>query len=277
MANFKGHALPGSFFILFGFWWSLKYPLKYHCRKLNKNVNGNRGFENVEVIEGAIKVVFSIIGMLAEQFVPDGPHLHLYNTESWVKLMNWQHFTMYLFFAISGTVDILTYSPAKIPKGLDRLMLALALFVEGFLFYFHVSHRPMLDQHIHSLLLVAVFGGFATILLEVFQRDNIVLGLFGSSLALLQGTWFWQIGFVLFPPWGGPVWDQEEHNNMMFITMCFCWHYAVSVLIVGVNYTLVYCCIQRLKKKNGEIEIGLRIQKQEKSSRKALLNESDEE
>lgn len=62
MANFKGHALPGSFFILFGFWWSLKYPLKYHCRKLNKNVNGNRGFENVEVIEGAIKVVFSIIG-----------------------------------------------------------------------------------------------------------------------------------------------------------------------------------------------------------------------
>ncbi|XP_066495711.1 transmembrane protein 45B-like [Tiliqua scincoides] len=279
MANFKGHALPGSFFILFGFWWSVKHPLKYHCKRLNKSAYGNRYFDYMEVIEGAIKVIFSLIGMLAEQFVPDGPHLHLYTTESWVKLMNWQHFTMYLFFAMSGAVDIFTYSRAKVPKGLDRLMLSLALFVEGFLFYFHVSHRPMLDQHIHSLLLTAIFGGFATTLLEVFQRENVVLEIFSSSLALLQGTWFWQIGFVLFPPWGGPVWDQEDHDNIMFLTMCFCWHFAASLLIVGVNYALVYCCVQRFMRKNGEIEIGLGIRKkmQEKSSHKALLNGSDEE
>lgn len=67
---------------------------------------------------------------MAEQFVPDGPHAHLFNGE-WVKLMNWQHSTMYLFFGISGIADVLTMSSLPVPAGLDRLGLSLALFVEG--------------------------------------------------------------------------------------------------------------------------------------------------
>lgn len=49
-----------------------------------------------------------------------------------------------------------------------------------------------------------------------------------------------QIGFVLFPPFGGPQWDQEDHANLMFITMCFCWHYLAALCVVGVNYSLVH-------------------------------------
>lgn len=66
-------------------------------------------------------------------------------------------------------------------------------FVTGFLFYYHVHNRPPLDQHIHSLLLVALFGGSVSVFLEVIFRDNIVLELFRTSLVLLQGTWFWQV------------------------------------------------------------------------------------
>ncbi|KAH0623260.1 hypothetical protein JD844_031366 [Phrynosoma platyrhinos] len=281
MANFKGHALPGSFFLLFGLWWSVKSVLKHYSRKLNKKGHVHRSFDRLEIIEGAVKVIFAIIGILAEQFVPDGPHLHLYTREpsSWVKLMNWQHSTMYLFYGISGVIDILTYSPARLPLGLDRLTLAIAVFIEGFLFYFHVHNRPMLDQHIHTLLLTSIFAGGTSILLEIFLRDNIILELFRSSLAILQGTWFWQIGFVLYPPFGGPVWDEDDHDNMMFITMCFCWHYAIAMLIVAIIYTLVHCCTQRCRRNNGQIEIrlGLRKQKNEKGDQTSLLNVSDEE
>lgn len=72
-------------------------------------------------------------GMLAEQFVPDGPHLYLYSGEKhdWVKLMNWQHTTMYLFYGLSGVVDVFTFISQVVPQGLDRLMLAMAVFVEG--------------------------------------------------------------------------------------------------------------------------------------------------
>ncbi|XP_063167207.1 transmembrane protein 45B-like [Candoia aspera] len=276
MANFKGHALPGSFFILYGLWWSVKCPLNYISRTVNKNTQWK--LKHLEIIEGAAKAGFSLVGILAEQFVPSGPHLKLYHGQppSWVKLMNWQHSTMYLFFCISGVVDIVTHSLTKMPIGLDRFMLSISFFVEGFLFYFHVSHRPMLDQHIHSMLLTAIFASAATSLIQAFMRDNMILDLFASTLAVLQGTWFWQIGFVLYPPWGEPKWDENNHENIMFITMCFCWHYAIAILIIAANYSLVYCCIQINRRSNRQISIGLGIRKQN-NSHVPLLKGSDEE
>ncbi len=70
---------------------------------------------------------------MVEQFVVDGPHAHLYDKESnsWVKLMNWQHSTMYLFFGIYGIVLVVSTASKLLPVGADRLALSLALFVEG--------------------------------------------------------------------------------------------------------------------------------------------------
>ncbi|KAJ0062037.1 hypothetical protein NL108_015240, partial [Boleophthalmus pectinirostris] len=169
--------------------------------------------------------------ILVEQFVPDGPHAHLISGREWVKLMNWQHSTMYLFFGIAGVTLVASTASKLVPVGVDRLILSMALFVEGFLFYYHVSMRPHLDAHIHTLLLVAVFGGAASTMLEVFKRHNIILELLGAGFFILQGTWFYQIGFVLYPL-SGPQWELEQHDNIMFVTMCFCWHLAVAVLLV---------------------------------------------
>ncbi|XP_007894213.1 transmembrane protein 45B [Callorhinchus milii] len=281
MANFKGHALPGSFFLLFGLWWSVKFPLKYLGRKTRPGCHASSRpcYSRIELAEGVAKAVFSLVGILAEQFVPDGPHLWLMSGEkhSWVKLMNWQHSTMYLFFGISGLVDILSQTGPRLPLGLDRLALSLAVFIEGFLFYFHLHNRPPLDVHIHSLLLTAVFGGAFTIGLEVFLRDHIVLEMFRASLAILQGTWFWQIGFVLFPFRGWQTWASDDHGNMTFITMCFCWHYAVSLFIIGVNYALVCLCVHMKSKKDGGLELGNLKSSREKNSQLSLLNGSDEE
>lgn len=63
----------------------------------------------------------------------------------------------------------------------------------GFLFYYHVHSRPPLDAHIHSLLLVPVFAGSASSMLEVFIRDNIILELLRACLFILQGSWFYQV------------------------------------------------------------------------------------
>lgn len=62
MANFKGHALPGSFFLLFGLWWSVKYPLQYLSRRGSKKSHQIYCFQRVDAIEGAIKIVFALIG-----------------------------------------------------------------------------------------------------------------------------------------------------------------------------------------------------------------------
>lgn len=36
------------------------------------------------------------------------------------------------------------------------------------------------------------------------------------------------------------MWDENDHNNIMFLTMCFFWHWAAAVTILAVNYTLTY-------------------------------------
>uniref|UniRef100_A0A8C5PVX7 Transmembrane protein 45B n=1 Tax=Leptobrachium leishanense TaxID=445787 RepID=A0A8C5PVX7_9ANUR len=280
MANFKGHALPGSFFIVFGLWWSVKHPLRYLNSKVKGPTRSEKCYQRLDFIEGIVKAAFALIGILAEQFVPDGPHMRLINGEdhTWVKLMNWQHSTMYFFYGISGVVDILTYLPLKVPLGMDRLFLSLAVFIEGILFYFHVHGRPDLDRHIHSLLLIAVFGGSISIMIEVFMRNHIVLELFRSSLAILQGTWFWQIAFVLYPLGDAPEWNQSEHENMMFITMCFCWHYAVALLIIAINYSLVCCFLSRRGKLDCDVNIGIKkLNGSHTEAQASLLAQSDEE
>lgn len=70
---------------------------------------------------------------MVEQFIPAGPHLQLYSpkTHSWTDLPHWHYTTMYLFFLLSGIVDVVSHSPLKLPLGLDRLSLSMALFIEG--------------------------------------------------------------------------------------------------------------------------------------------------
>lgn len=280
MANFGGHAIPGTFFLLYGFWLTVKHILQHYWRK-----NQPKGrqvmlplFRRMDYIEGGFSIFASFVGIMVEQFVVDGPHAHLYDKEndSWVKLMNWQHSTMYLFFLISGIALVASTASKMLPVGVDRLALSLALFVEGFLFYYHVHSRPPLDAHIHSLLLVAVFSGSASTMLEVFIRDNIILEMLRACLFILQGSWFYQIGFVLYPL-SGPEWDLKLHDNIMFVTMCFCWHLAVALLLVVSTSSLVWLILTRLSRQRRDVEIGMRITSPKTSSQKALLEESDEE
>lgn len=280
MANFGGHAIPGTFFLFFGFWLTVKHILHHYWRTNQPRGRLNRPpfLNRMDYVEGGFAIFASFVGIMVEQFVVDGPHARLYDREnsSWVKLMNWQHSTMYLFFGIFGIVLVASTASKLVPAGADRFALSLALFVEGFLFYYHVHSRPPLDAHIHSLLLVAVFGGSASTMLEVFIGDNIILELLKGCMFILQGSWFYQIGFVLYPL-RGPEWDLKLHDNVMFVTMCFCWHLAVALLLVACTSSVVWCTLKRFSERGRDIEIGMRNTSSKTSSQKALLEGSDEE
>ncbi|KAK7926105.1 hypothetical protein WMY93_008415 [Mugilogobius chulae] len=278
MANFGGHAIPGSFFFLFGLWLTVKHILHHHWRiNQPKCRRGSPPFlTKMHFFEGGFQMFAAFVGIMVEQFVPDGPHAHLTSNGAWVKLMNWQHSTMYLFFGIAGFALVASTAFRLVPVGVDRLALSIALFVEGFLFYYHVDMRAPLDAHIHTLLLVAVFGGSICSMLEVFKRHNIVVELLGAGLFFLQGTWFYQIGFVLYPL-SGPQWELQNHNNIMFVTMCFCWHLAMAVLLVTSTSCVVWFILKSFSAKDRDVEFGMRNTSSDSSSQKALLQESEEE
>ncbi|NWU31456.1 TM45B protein, partial [Dyaphorophyia castanea] len=276
--SFLGSALRGTFFLAFGLWWSVRYPLK--CLRGTGDAGGQPGRGRAELFEGAVKAFFALVGILVEQFVPTGPHLQLYSTKthSWTDLTPWHYSTIYLFFLLSGITDLVSHSPLKLPPGLDRLSLSLALLVEGLLFCFRDYSDAVLDHHLHSLLAMAIFAGALCALLEVFLRDHIILETFRTSSFLLQGSWLWQIGFVLSPPWGGPGWDQSDPSNLLFLTMCFCWHLVGALAMVATNAAVSHCCNESCQLKFGDIDVeldcGLCLRRGKKSSSGALLTES---
>lgn len=90
--------------------------------------------------------------MLAEQFVADGPRLQLYDfaEKHWEHLMNWQHATMYLFFALAGIVSLIIHTTEAAPLAVDRLMLAIAFFNEGN----KNANKTLVLSDSHSLIVV---------------------------------------------------------------------------------------------------------------------------
>jgi len=106
MGNFGGHALPGSFFIIFGLWWtvqifrryfasqrkgaipyksSVTYPLDFICC-------GPKWLRLWEW-EGFIKIFFTLVGFILEIITAhkDGRFTHFGNG---------QHATMFFFFGL---------------------------------------------------------------------------------------------------------------------------------------------------------------------------------
>ncbi|KAF0876008.1 TFG protein, partial [Crocuta crocuta] len=243
MGSFRGHALPGTFFIIIGIWWTIKYALKYACKKHKRTsyLGSKTLFHRIEVVEGIVIVCMALTGTLGEQFVDGGPHLSLYNYKEgqWVQLLSWHHSTMYFFFGLVGVVNILRLITNSLPISLTKLLLSNALFVEAFILYNHTHGREMLDIFVHQLLVLAVFVAGLIAFLEFLLRNNVTVELLRTTFILLQGSWFWQISFVLYPPSGGPGWDSVDHNNIMFLSLCFCWHYALNLIIVGVIYAFV--------------------------------------
>lgn len=262
MGSFAGHALPGGFFLFVGLWWGIKSSL-WHLTRRNKTTGSTRlpsraAQRRLEIIESSVIIFFSIVGILAEQFAANGPKLQLYDyTENhWKDMMNWQHSTMYLFFGLAGAVSLIVHTTAAAPLPLDRLMLGLAFFNEGFLFFYHLHGRTTLDVTVHQLLLYAIFGQALIAFLEVFHRGNAILELLRSALTILQGSWFWQIGFILYPP-HGPQWDLNDHSSVMFVTVCFSWHLMFALLFIGLVYGAVSCVIRARLRRTPPMEMGL--------------------
>lgn len=261
MGSFKGHALPGTFFFIMGIWWTLKCVLKYAYRKHKRTsyLGSKALFHRIDIVEGIVVICMALIGMLGEQFIVGGPHLSLYNYKEgrWIQLLGWHHTTMYFFFGLLGVTNILCSTISSLPTSLSKLMLSNALFVEAFIFYNHTHGREILDVFVHQLLVLVIFLGGLVAFMELFIRFNVTVELLLMSFILLQGSWFWQIGFVLYPPSGGPAWDLLDHDNIMFLTICFCWHYAFTFIVIGVIYAFVTWLVKSRLNRFCPSEVGL--------------------
>ncbi|XP_077493150.1 transmembrane protein 45B-like [Amblyomma americanum] len=239
MGTFAGHLLPGTFLFILGTWWAFGAWHNYvRCKKRNRRYTCRAwyvmpGISRRICFEGLSKIITCSIGIAGEVVTgfEDGRFVHMVNA---------QHVSMYLFYLLSGIVDVMTNCRFPFPPGTDYATLLLAVTVEGLLFHFHLHGRPHLDVLIHTLLVYTVAAEAACIIFETNKPRSTLASLGRAFFCLLQGTWFWQVGFILYSPLPGePSWDVHSHDDMMLATTIFTWHMIGVLAFLSVMGVLV--------------------------------------
>lgn len=204
-------------------------------------------------IEPIAKIVLSFIGILVEAFLivikdHDGnAHIvgqvyHIYRNDGYLNgLDKLQHITMYGAFMFSGIIDVLTLL-VKFPHQTSPLFLTLAFAVEGILFYFHTGGRNHINIQVHFILTVVIGICVLFAFLRVMYATNLLINIGLGFSILLQGTWFIQAAYFLYPPGGkGIIMNEmnrqlegsdEHHAAVMFIACSLTWH--VMFIMVGI-------------------------------------------
>ncbi|XP_046581646.1 transmembrane protein 45B-like [Haliotis rubra] len=278
MGSFGGHALPGSFFILFAIWYTVQSFRRYfQCRE-----NGARFTSTVTFpcsclcgrfkhwpVESMIKLFFIAVGLTVEisaGFV-DG---------KFRSIVNGQHATMFFFFGITGLIDILVHCRAPLPPDTDYISNAIAFGVEALLFNFHLYGRTPLDVLVHVLLLYVILASIVCVFVEMRYRHNLLSPLGRAYLMLMQGTWFWQVGFILYPPLDGAKWNENDHGQLMLATMYFTWHGGVNFILMLLIGAVIACHYRR---RNGYYSNELNMKRLIRSSgqQKSVSGESGSE
>lgn len=236
-------------------------------------------------LEPIFKVILPFIGVLVEAFLAvdkdsDGKaHIvgsvfHIFREDGHLNsLAKLQHITMYGSFVLSGIVDILTIF-VKFPHQTSPLFLSLAFLVEGILFYFHTGGRNAIDVEIHFILTLVIGICALFAFLRVMYATNLLINLGLGYSILLQGTWFIQAAYFLFPPGGkgvivnemnshheGSDHESEHHAAVMFIACSLSWHLMFLMIGVLIVWVILLCVMRssagrRFMKRRGAVKLN---------------------
>lgn len=253
MGSFMGHILPGSFFFGFGLWWVYNIFFRYFlCLRGGGSGGGGVGgvggvggggknwrrryrstptfsspcCSNVP-LEAFFKIAVTAIGITGEfaTAFKNGKFTHLNNA---------QHMTMYFFFGLNGVMDLALHYRLPLPPDVDYASAALAFLAEGVLFYYHLHGRTHMDIQVHMFLFYLIMCCAVSTIAELCRKSSVLPALCRAFFTLYQGTWFVQVAFILYPPLGMPKWNEDDHDQMMIVTLIFCWHGAL--IFIGMAF-----------------------------------------
>ncbi|OWF43519.1 transmembrane protein 45B-like [Mizuhopecten yessoensis] len=250
MGSFPGHALPGSFFIVVSLWWTVNIVYyfnkarwtgqTYLCRS-NFMLYRQTGPYKVVPVEAIFKIIFAVVGILGE-------FIWALKYDFGLPVGNAQHMTMFAFFGISGMCDVIAhYKRGFVPPNIDYVAIILAFLVEALLFNFHLHGRSSLDATIHSLLVYTILSSAILIGVESIMVNNALVSLTKALSLLVHGTWFWQIGFILYSPSRVPSsWHAEDQDHIFLAVLVFVWHVAFNIAVIAVTGVTVTIVQRRL-------------------------------
>ena len=285
MGSFAGHAVPGSFFLLYGIWWIfVSYWHYFYTRPISSRVSKAKLKKENELnrrstlpspccprlpLESLFKIALSFGGILVETVFNwrGGIIYDPINIHSDGDFSRMQHATMYSFFLLSGIVDMCIYC-VRIPKNSPKLFLALAFFIEGMLFYFHTEHRDELNQRAHLVLTFSIFCCTVCAAARMYVSDSLLLNAGLGFFITFQGSWFYQVAIVLYGK-HRDSWAEDEMSPM-YMGFAASWH----VMVIAVSMMAVWIIMAHLTK-NGAFQKLTSLQRQRDVFARPLLDSDD--
>ena len=246
--SWAGHILPAAFFLVWGAWWAVHAAARVAGAGARRaafvprawyplSVPGAGPGSWLRLFEPVLKVVLPGVGMFVElYFHPPRPVFNaLHNPDGTFSARNlsfWQHSSMYVFFLLSGCVDL--FAARTLPPQAGHLALAAAFLAEAFLFAFHLQGTAGVTDGLHLLLVFSVLGCAASTALEgLWASPNAALA--RAYFTLLQGGWFAQTAHALY---GRKSWPQDM-TTQMALPVVYCMHlvaWAVALLALNALY-----------------------------------------
>jgi hypothetical protein len=247
MGSLGGHLVPGTIFIIIGLWWMYSTWLRYFvCRQRRKPFYVTTSFPlhccGPRVARLPIEAFFVIfgtsLGILIELIAgfnrvvdPQTGHVSYFEGAN-----NLQHFTMYFMFFLAGVIELLLHYDFPLPKHFDIVAGCLAFSAEALLFYFHGHARDPVEIQLHVLLVLAICATVVCGVFELIQTEKQVgATLMRAYFTVLQGSWFYTIGFLLYSPFHEHYeqsTDPDAHRTVMLIAYYFVLHMAVTLFLL---------------------------------------------
>ena len=268
MGTLGGHVIPGVFFIIWGSLWTWSSIWLYISTKFNlrSRRTGPYSEDNIDrkayiplscvprlPVDPLVKLIFGGTCFLLELFFVDG-NVGEIKTQVWTlygkdhqfgSMVRLHHLAMECGYMVSAIVDLLSLC-IRYPKRTPYVFLTLAFAIQFSVFYFHVNDdRSDLDILAHVLLNYSVAICLIFSLLRTWQPANVLFNTGLSVGLILQGTWFIQVGVVIYGPhkWTGTM------NEKMFLSGSFLFQLLGIAVGVFLVYTIVQCCVQYYVKK----------------------------
>ncbi|XP_078420680.1 transmembrane epididymal protein 1-like [Cetorhinus maximus] len=256
MGTFIGHISPGLAFLSFGILYAFKFSLMVLRGEKIQLVSAARprGYRSCLrriPAEGVMKIVYGTLAVMAEFFYPPGVNkLIIYNKEQpdhpFIHPNEWQHVTMYSYFALSGWVDII--SQACLPRRLfllENIAITLAFYTQALILHSHMHGKERVENSVHTLLLLACFLVCLILTVEIWRPNDHVLWFTKTCLVMTQGTWLLHAAFILYKPFTGKPWKSDDMANLMFVTNFFCWHIALNTILLLAIFSLTGLWLSR--------------------------------
>ena len=247
MGSLGGHLVPGSIFIIIGLWWIYSAWLRYFiCRQRRREFYVTSAFPchccGPRVAKLPIEAFFVLfgtsLGILIELIAgfnrvvdPITKQVTYFEGAN-----NLQHFAMYFMFFLAAIIQILLHYNFPLPKHFDIAAGCLAFSAEALLFYFHGHVREQVEIQLHVFLVLAIG---ATVICGVFEmiqtKKEVYATLMRAYCTVLQGTWFYTTGFLLYSPFHehyDESKDPDPHRTLMLLAYYFAMHMAVTLFVL---------------------------------------------